>query len=146
MCTTSNAVLMVKNSPANARNKRHGLEREMVTHSSILAWRIPWTGETGGLQSIASLDRVRHDRARTFINRKIHIRYKQQINQSTSEKLFCFVLFCFSVCFFPDCTDKTHLFCKCRKQHSITDFRYKNLLKHNYENRSLTKGTHIELE
>jgi len=28
------------------------LEEEMATHSSILAWRIPWTGEPGGLQSI----------------------------------------------------------------------------------------------
>ena len=27
------------------------LEEEMATHSSILAWRIPWTGEPGGLQS-----------------------------------------------------------------------------------------------
>ena len=36
------------------------LEKEMATHSSILAWRIPWTEETGGLQSIA-LQRVRHD-------------------------------------------------------------------------------------
>ena len=32
----------------------------MVTHSSILAWRIPWTGETGGLQS-TGLQRVGHD-------------------------------------------------------------------------------------
>ena len=30
------------------------LEKEMATHSSILAWRIPWTGETGGLQSMGS--------------------------------------------------------------------------------------------
>ena len=30
------------------------LEKEMVTHSSILAWRIPWTGEPGGLQSTGS--------------------------------------------------------------------------------------------
>ena len=30
------------------------LEREMATHSSILVWRIPWTEEPGGLQSIAS--------------------------------------------------------------------------------------------
>ena len=36
------------------------LEKEMVTHSSILAWRIPWTEEPGGLQSMA-LQRVRHD-------------------------------------------------------------------------------------
>ena len=33
---------------------------EMATHSSILAWRIPWTEEPGGLQSIRS-HRVRHD-------------------------------------------------------------------------------------
>ena len=30
------------------------LEEVMATHSSILAWRIPWTEETGGLQSIGS--------------------------------------------------------------------------------------------
>ena len=30
------------------------LEREMATHSSILAWRIPWTEEPGGLQSMGS--------------------------------------------------------------------------------------------
>ena len=30
------------------------LEEEMATHSSILAWRIPWTEETGGLQSTGS--------------------------------------------------------------------------------------------
>ena len=36
------------------------LEKGMATHSSILAWRIPWTEEPGGLQSIES-QRVRHD-------------------------------------------------------------------------------------
>ena len=36
------------------------LEEEMATHSSILAWRIPWTQEPGRLQSIGS-QRVRHD-------------------------------------------------------------------------------------
>ena len=36
------------------------LEKEMATHSSILAWRIPWTEEPGGLQS-TGLQRVRHD-------------------------------------------------------------------------------------
>ena len=30
------------------------LEKEMATHSSILAWRIPWTEEPGGLQSVGS--------------------------------------------------------------------------------------------
>ena len=36
------------------------LEKEMATHSSILAWRIPWMEESGGLQSMG-LQRVRHD-------------------------------------------------------------------------------------
>ena len=36
------------------------LEEEMATHSSILAWRIPWTGEPVRLQSMGS-QRVRHD-------------------------------------------------------------------------------------
>ena len=36
------------------------LEEEMATHSSILAWRIPWTEEPGGLESIG-LQRVGHD-------------------------------------------------------------------------------------
>ena len=35
------------------------LEEGMATHSSILAWRIPWTEEPGGLQSMG-LQRVRH--------------------------------------------------------------------------------------
>ena len=36
------------------------LEKEMATHSSTLAWRIPWTEEPGGLQSMG-LQRVGHD-------------------------------------------------------------------------------------
>ena len=36
------------------------LEKGMATHSSILAWRIPWTEEPGRLQSMG-LQRVRHD-------------------------------------------------------------------------------------
>ena len=38
----------------------HALEKEMATHSSILAWRIPGTGEPGGLPSLGS-HRVGHD-------------------------------------------------------------------------------------
>ena len=38
----------------------HALEKEMATHSSVLAWRIPGTEEPGRLQSMGSL-RVRHD-------------------------------------------------------------------------------------
>ena len=36
------------------------LEKEMATHSSILAWRIPWAEEPGGLKSMG-LQRIRHD-------------------------------------------------------------------------------------
>ena len=51
-------VLVVKNPPANAENvgilvrslgREDALEDGMATHSSILAWRIPWTEEPGGL-------------------------------------------------------------------------------------------------
>ena len=38
----------------------HALEREMETHTSVLAWRIPGTGEPGGLPSMGS-HRVGHD-------------------------------------------------------------------------------------
>ena len=38
----------------------HALEKEMATHCSVLAWRIPGTGEPGGLQSMGS-HRVGHD-------------------------------------------------------------------------------------
>ena len=38
----------------------HALEKEMATHSSVLAWRIPWTEKPGRLQSMGS-HRVGHD-------------------------------------------------------------------------------------
>ena len=40
----------------------HALEKEMATHSSVLAWRIPGTEEPGGLPSMG-LHRVGHDRS-----------------------------------------------------------------------------------
>ena len=57
---------MVKNPPAmqekwvQSLGQEDPLEKEMKTHSNILAWRIPWTEEPGGLQSMGS-QRVRHD-------------------------------------------------------------------------------------
>ena len=50
----------VKSLPAQFLGWENPLEKEMATHSSVLAWRIPWTEEPGGLQSTRSL-RVRHD-------------------------------------------------------------------------------------
>ena len=61
----SQVALVVKNPPANAGDMRDGgsvpgLRRSPGgTHSSILAWRIPWTEEPGRLQSIGS-QRVRY--------------------------------------------------------------------------------------
>ena len=43
-----------------SRGQEDPLEKEMATHSSILAWTIPWAEEPGGLQS-AGLQRVGHD-------------------------------------------------------------------------------------
>ena len=59
---------MVKNLPAMQETWgqclawEDPLEKEMATHSNILAWRNPWTEEPGGLQFIGLL-RVRHDRS-----------------------------------------------------------------------------------
>ena len=60
---------MVKNLPAIAGDigdlgstpgQKDLLEEAMANHSSVLAWRIPWTEEPGGVQSMG-LQRVRHD-------------------------------------------------------------------------------------
>ena len=62
---------MVKNPPASAGDARdvglilipgweNPLEEAMATHSTILAWKIPWTEELGGLQSMR-LQRVGHN-------------------------------------------------------------------------------------
>ena len=64
----SQVAVVVKNPPVNARDeglipgsgRSPGGEEGMATHSSILAWRIAWTEEPGGLQSMGS-QRVRHD-------------------------------------------------------------------------------------
>ena len=59
----------VKNLPAMQETQEMGLqflgwqdplEEEMATHSSTLAWEIPWTEETGGVQSMGS-QRVEHN-------------------------------------------------------------------------------------
>ena len=47
-------------SPCQSQGWEDPLEKEMATHSSILAWRIPWTEKPGGLQSMGS-QRIGHD-------------------------------------------------------------------------------------
>ena len=65
----SKVVQVVKSLPADAGDERdagvipgsgRSFEKEMTTHSSILAWTIPWTEKPGGLQSMGT-QRTRHD-------------------------------------------------------------------------------------
>ena len=66
MVCSSSVAQMVKSLPAvretQVRSLGWGdpLEKEMATHSSILAWKIPWMEEPGRLQSVGS-QRVRHN-------------------------------------------------------------------------------------
>ena len=66
MTLTSLEEMVAQNLPAMQETQVQSLgwedplEKEMATHSSILAWRIPWTEEPGGLQSMGS-QRVGHN-------------------------------------------------------------------------------------
>ena len=75
-------VVLVKNSPANAGDLRDAgltlggedpLEEGMATHSSVLAWRIPWMEDSGGLQSVGS-QRIRNN-WRNFTCMHVFTRY-----------------------------------------------------------------------
>ena len=81
---TSLVAQMVKNWPAmqetwvRSQGWDNPLEKEMATHSSILAWRIPWTEDPGGLQSMGS-QRVRHDWA-TFTWAIVPLWFQELVN------------------------------------------------------------------
>ena len=66
MCSSSEVAQMVKCLPAvqetwvQSLGREDPLKKEMATHSSTLAWKIPWTEEPGRLQSMGS-QRVGHD-------------------------------------------------------------------------------------
>ena len=74
---------MVKSQPANAENvgsipeQEDPLEKEMATHSSILAWEIPWREEPGGLSP------QDHKRVATKQHISIHIHIYTYINKYT---------------------------------------------------------------
>ena len=53
-------LLAVQETQVQCLGQEDPLEEEMSTHSSILAWKIPWTEEPDGLQSLGS-QRVRHN-------------------------------------------------------------------------------------
>ena len=54
------AMQEIQETQVQSLGQKDHLEEEMGTHSSILAWKIPWTEEPDGLQS-TGLQRVRHD-------------------------------------------------------------------------------------
>ena len=96
---------VVKNPPASSGGTEtwvqslgweDNLEKEMATHSSILAWKIPWTEEPGGLQSMGS-QRVGHDWIWTHTYAVISSKRLQQILNSTywnfNKLKFCFRFF-----------------------------------------------------
>ena len=59
----------------------HALEKEMATHSSVLAWRIPGMGEPGGLPSMGS-HRVGHGKTRNniLLNKKHMMNFQKNMN------------------------------------------------------------------
>ena len=60
MAQTVKRLLIMWETWVQSLGREDPLEKEMVTHSSILAWKIPWTEKPGRLQSMGS-QRVRHD-------------------------------------------------------------------------------------
>ena len=77
----------VKNLPANARDTgdvvrflglEDPLEEDKATHSSILAWRSPWTAKPGGLQSKGS-QRVRSDWVTTHARMPISVQFSRSV-------------------------------------------------------------------
>ena len=73
---------MVKNLPAMQETRVRSLgwedplEKGMATHSSILAWRIPWTEEPGRLQSV-ELDRTEHT----------HTQSRKEVSQTNKDSI-----------------------------------------------------------
>ena len=70
------------------------LEKEIETHASILAWKIPWTEEPGGLQSIGS-QRVEHDGSDLAHMQKTY-------DRESESKSFVFYVFLPSLLQLPD--------------------------------------------
>ena len=83
----------IKNPPAMQETRvlvwgTSGLEKGMATHSSILAWRIPWTEEPGRLQSVGS-QRVRSDWGTNAFTLHFHfLRSSKSYNPPSAKLLF----------------------------------------------------------
>ena len=60
MAQTVKSLRAMRETQVQSLGREDPLEKEMATHSSILAWKSPWVEEPGGLQSMGS-QRVRHN-------------------------------------------------------------------------------------
>ena len=103
---------MVKNLPAiqetrvQSLSREDSLEKGMATHSSILAWRIPWTEKPGRLQSIG-LQRVGHDWAHVrsdmqFVSLKNSLEEFSFFNREYAIHIFYIVLSLCESCIFQE--------------------------------------------
>ena len=70
-CQTVKNLPVMEETKVQSLGQEDPLEKGMATHSSILAWRIPWTEEPGGVQFMG-WQRVRHDRATFFLSWVCH--------------------------------------------------------------------------
>ena len=107
-------LLVVKNLPANAGDGGdtgsipgwgRSPEECMATHSSILAWRIPWTEEPGGLQSIG-LQRVRHHCSKLACKHVSHIQIKEIIQQNEYKRMSTLIMISEAI-YCKDCEQST---------------------------------------
>ena len=71
---TAESLPAVQETRVRSLGREDPLEKEIATHSGILAWRIPWTEEPGRLLSMGS-QRVRHDQATSLSFPKVGSRY-----------------------------------------------------------------------
>ena len=120
----SSSDLVVKNLPAVQKTRVRSLgwedplEKEMVTHFSILAWKISWTEEPGGLQSMGS-QRVGHD----WVTNTQHVMSGTSISSylEFSEFLRCRLIFSSDVISFSHSSCKTrHFFNNSNSAYSTT--------------------------
>ena len=132
---------MVKNLPAvqvtwvPSLGGEDPLETGMAAHSSILAWRIPWTEEPGGLQSMG-LQRVRHNWTNTFTFRqkskcrgalRLQSLCCSTVYQNSSEMKFSLNLqFFLSICFTLFMSLTEHYFLKILNSNTIVKKKYWN--------------------
>ena len=73
--------LAMQETPIRSLSQEDPLEKEMATHSSILAWEIPWTEEPGGLQFMGS-QRAGHNKVTSIFTFHFYNLYQKITNGS----------------------------------------------------------------